>query len=681
MTVKKVFLTLFAAIFCFSLMPAARARADVSNAISGERISGADRYETSVEISKFGWEEASDTAVIATGRDFPDALCAAPLAKKYNAPILLTEPDSLSQSLIDELTRLKTANVFIIGGLGVVSQNIEDTLKSMNINTTRLAGMDRYETSTAVAAQLGKSSSAVITTGLNFPDALSIASWAAGSGVPILLTEQESLPEPVAKYLKDNKIKSTYVIGGTGVVSDDVMSQLNGAKRIQGEDRYATNLAVLKAFDGQYDYSKIYLATGEDFPDALSGSALAALTDSPIILASPESLPLTRQYMDSNKDKLNEAYILGGEGAVSNDSVAGVIPPVVTGIKITAPPEGVGLNKKTQIYADITMLPSNAPKPDLIFDTENPEIVNLEPDGTANGLAPGTARITATAGGITSSTDIQVKLNKLIVVDPGHGGWSMGAIPTAPDGTKPTQYRESVLNLQISEKVRDRLQALGADVRLTRDGDTYASLEDREKLANDINADMFLSIHHDSAGNPMSSGTSAFYSSYKPGIDIDDVYVVADGTGPVYDTEGNLLGNLEDGTEYEYVKGDGADIYLMYNGSLGKTTTENVLVYDRTPSIVSQKSRVLADSINEGLVNLGLPAHGVKDKNYAVNMMTNCVSVLIEVGFLSNPIEFVKISQDSFQSEAADKIVQAIVDFYINEDDLPLDDNSSPATP
>ena len=83
-------------------------------------------------------------------------MSAAPLAKKYEAPILLTGKDILNPYTSVELNRLNVKNVFIIGGKGVVSQSIEDSLKARGIKVTRIGGADRYETGVQVAQKLGK---------------------------------------------------------------------------------------------------------------------------------------------------------------------------------------------------------------------------------------------------------------------------------------------------------------------------------------------------------------------------------------------------------------------------------------------------------------------------------------------------------------------------------------------
>ncbi|KPU45020.1 N-acetylmuramoyl-L-alanine amidase LytC precursor [Oxobacter pfennigii] len=278
------------------------------------RLYGQDRYATNLSITKNGWTDASNI-VIASGEDFPDALCAAPLAKAKNAPIILSQREKLNDAAIDEIKRLKAVNAYIIGGTGVISENIEDQLKSLGIAFVRLAGNDRYQTSVKVAELLGTENGVVVATGENFPDALGIAPISAKLGMPILLSSKDALPADVSVYLKGKNVPASYVVGGIGVLSDNVKSSLNNPKRLDGIDRYYTNINILVEFEKEIDFTSVYVASGDDFPDALSGSVLAANSGSPIVLVSDLGVESTLDFLETlNSSKVN---ILGGTGAVT----------------------------------------------------------------------------------------------------------------------------------------------------------------------------------------------------------------------------------------------------------------------------------------------------------------------------------------------------------------------------
>lgn len=292
-----------------------------------QRISGSDRYKTSVEISKSVWEDGSSkAAILTTGEDYPDALSAAPLAKKLDAPILLTNKNKLTSETETELNRLGVNTVYIIGGTGVVSMDVENRLKSMNIAVTRLGGVDRYETSVKIAEQLDNPKQLAVTTGDNFSDALSIAPFAALKNMPILLVPKNYVPNSVKRYLSTVNIDRTYIIGGTDIISNTVSASFNNVSRIGGADKYARNISVIKAFSSNIYWHTIYIATGNDFPDALSGSVIASKESAPIVLVGAAPTTETKNFINQNKDLVTEYKILGGDGVVSPTTLDLLLP-------------------------------------------------------------------------------------------------------------------------------------------------------------------------------------------------------------------------------------------------------------------------------------------------------------------------------------------------------------------
>ena len=300
------------------------AKTSTQSEVKYNRLAGSDRYSTALQISKAGWSTA-DTVVLASGANFPDALSAVPLAKKYNAPILLTDGKSITSEVSAELNRLKTKNVFIIGGTSSLSSDIDHALDSMNISYTRLGGSNRYETSLDIANYLGSSTTAFIVSGENFPDALSIASYAAAKGSPILLTPSDELPTGILNYINKNKVVNTYVIGGPGVVSNSILSELPNAQRIYGDNRYETNFQVLSTFKNDFDLTTLYFASGQNFPDALSGSALAATTNSPILLMGNDVNTDINAFIITNLKQITNGEIIGGEGALPSKELEGIL--------------------------------------------------------------------------------------------------------------------------------------------------------------------------------------------------------------------------------------------------------------------------------------------------------------------------------------------------------------------
>ncbi|MGI2327562.1 cell wall-binding repeat-containing protein [Planococcus sp. YIM B11945] len=273
------------------------------------RIAGTDRYATAVAISKAGWKTA-DTAILATGLDFPDALAGGPLAYKEGAPVLLTKPGALTELTKQELIRLKAKNVIILGSKGAVSLEVEKQLEGMELNVERIGGANRFETAAMIAERL-PSQQAILAFGYNFPDVLSISPYAAKNGIPILLTRTEKLPAETKEALA-GKTKSI-VVGQTGAISDEVMSQVPKPVRYGGKTRYETGKKINENL--AMGTGKAFAATGINFPDALAGSVLAAKQNAPILLMNGKSVPMpTRELLP----KYQAFSIFGSTGAVGD---------------------------------------------------------------------------------------------------------------------------------------------------------------------------------------------------------------------------------------------------------------------------------------------------------------------------------------------------------------------------
>lgn len=284
---------------------------------AGERISGADRYETAAAIARAGWD-TSHYAVIASGESFPDALCAASLAKQHNAPILLTPKNALAKATEEILLAKDVKKVMVIGGPGVISENVIKSIEDLGIDAARIAGINRYETSLKVAQAMGDFKEAVIASGEHFQDVLSIASIAAKKGMPILFTPQDSISSDL-KELLDQKAVDTYVLGGEEAISDAVYRQLPSPRRFTGSDWYELNVAIVEAFAPELDMSLCFVAAGSSYPDTLAGSALAASYDAPVILVGSPLKEVTSSFLQENSTHIQKIVAFGGTGALADN--------------------------------------------------------------------------------------------------------------------------------------------------------------------------------------------------------------------------------------------------------------------------------------------------------------------------------------------------------------------------
>ncbi|MDR3543481.1 MAG: cell wall-binding repeat-containing protein [Desulfosporosinus sp.] len=331
------------------------------------RLAGTDRYVTATAIAKQGWTQ-SDYAVLAYGENFPDALSAVVLAKKYNAPILLTSGSSLPDVTKQTLTTLQVKNVFIIGGTGVIPTSIDSELQSMGITPIRIAGQDRYETSVKIAQQITSPSELIVTTGEDYPDALSIAPIAGMKQIPIILVPAGYLPDSVKNYISTLNINKTYVLGDSSIIEDSVCNQFPNPERIVGSDKYERNIAINKEFDSNFNAGSVCIASGEGFADALTGAAYASKISEPIILVNSVTATDTKNYYQQLFPNENNIYVFGGTGVVSDNLMQELVS------------EGSN-NNSTGTYT-----------PSQIANVLNPSIVNIETfdqDGNENGVASG----------------------------------------------------------------------------------------------------------------------------------------------------------------------------------------------------------------------------------------------------------------------------------------------------
>ncbi|TGE40182.1 cell wall-binding protein [Desulfosporosinus fructosivorans] len=293
------------------------------------RLSGLTSVDTALVIAKANCTGEVANVILATVDNYPDAIAGSVLAYKLNAPILLVgSSDADQEKILDYMkdTMNPAGTVYILGGTAVVSSAMEGKVTASGFaNITRLGGTDRYETSVKIADQLKAKTGTpiVLAYGDNYPDALSISSIAAEMQYPILLVQKDGLSDVVKNKIAEIKPTKVYIIGGDGVISATVESQVTqitslgktNIVRIAGADRYETSLAVVKYFDlsGQ----SVCIATGNNFPDALAGSVYAANHNAPIILADGS---LSDQVMTYLKDKkLIGATLCGGEAVVSKD--------------------------------------------------------------------------------------------------------------------------------------------------------------------------------------------------------------------------------------------------------------------------------------------------------------------------------------------------------------------------
>ncbi|MBF1157488.1 MAG: cell wall-binding repeat-containing protein [[Eubacterium] sulci] len=285
------------------------------------RVSGDTRYDTAYKnadaLKKQLGLEMFDSAVVACGTNYPDALSSAYLAKVKNAPLLLSEAREVNGT-VDYIRKnvIKGKTVYLVGGADVLPEQIKTILGS-DYDVKRLEGEDRFLTNLAVLKEANVNNEEVmICSGLGYADALS----AAATGNPVMLVGKVLTKEQKA-YLAGINPAKFYIVGGSDVVSDRVKAELEtmrSVERISGEDRYETALNVAKKFFDMTS-STVVIATGDGFADGLVGSVTAIANNAPLLLANRNNIKGVAEFVKETGAK--RSIVMGGADVISNEAV------------------------------------------------------------------------------------------------------------------------------------------------------------------------------------------------------------------------------------------------------------------------------------------------------------------------------------------------------------------------
>ena len=285
-----------------------------------QRIYGENRYNTAFEVATKYKEvlgvEMFDSVVIATGKNFADALAGSYLAVEKNAPILLTNGQDSNVAQVHEYIEenvAKGGSIYVLGGEAAVPSSIEEI---NGYDVIRLFGNSRYDTNLAILEAAGvKRDSIIIATGKNFADTLS----ASSTRLPILLVKPNGTLNDAQKTILSN-VSKIYIVGGEGAVSKEYEEELAAygmVERIYGASRYDTSVAIAYTFFDNVDTSVV--ASGKNFPDGLCGGPLAAMLNAPLILTKDNGTEAATAYVERNG--IISGYVLGGDGALSDETV------------------------------------------------------------------------------------------------------------------------------------------------------------------------------------------------------------------------------------------------------------------------------------------------------------------------------------------------------------------------
>jgi N-acetylmuramoyl-L-alanine amidase len=216
-----------------------------------------------------------------------------------------------------------------------------------------------------------------------------------------------------------------------------------------------------------------------------------------------------------------------------------------------------------------------------------------------------------------------------VVLDAGHGGEDRGARGSGG-------LFEKDLVLDVAKRLARRLEAHGIDVVMTRERDEFVPLERRTSLANDADADLFVSIHANAARNPRPRGTETFFAS----LDASD----------------EAAGELAERENRAFVRPSGApaavtDPLLAILGDL--IATEH-LAGSNEFARLAQKQLAQAN---------GMPSRGVKQAPFVVLLGVQMPAALVEIGFLTSPTDEAALRRGETRDRLVASLAQAVLEF------------------
>ena len=238
------------------------------------------------------------------------------------------------------------------------------------------------------------------------------------------------------------------------------------------------------------------------------------------------------------------------------------------------------------------------------------------------------------------TTDLMAQSKKIqtVVIDAGHGGKDSGAV-----GKK---GKEKAITLAVAKKTGDYIKKKYPDVNLvyTRDKDVFVELIERARIANRNNADVFISIHCNSVANsPKTDGAETF-----------------------------IMGDHRNSANLAVAKRENASILYESNAEenydgFDPNSTEAYIAFSFIQSEFKQHSLELAELIQNELVNKAKRGdRGVQQAGFMVLYKTAMPSVLVELGFISNPTEEQYMMSSDGQDYLASAIYRAFCTYKTN---------------
>lgn len=275
------------------------------------RLAGDNRLATATAVSGHLYESA-DAVVVVAPDSATDALAATPLAMSAEGPLLFA-----GTGLAEEVERLGATRAYLVGGLAG-NELLGALLQTAGVKElVPLAGNDRHGTAAAVASHLRPDRLFVSAT---WADAIAVSPLLEGAA--LLSVERGAVPAATAQALTRLRPSEIVVVGGEGAVQASVEQRLRTlapdatVRRLAGENRWATSLLALEAHEGSLD--RVWVGSGDSWPDAVVAGAGAAATGEPLLLVPSDRAAetVTNRWIQDHEDDLEQLTIVGGEAAV-----------------------------------------------------------------------------------------------------------------------------------------------------------------------------------------------------------------------------------------------------------------------------------------------------------------------------------------------------------------------------
>lgn len=228
----------------------------------------------------------------------------------------------------------------------------------------------------------------------------------------------------------------------------------------------------------------------------------------------------------------------------------------------------------------------------------------------------------------------------VVVLDAGHGGNDQGC--------RGKTQKEKIITLDVATRTGKLLQKeLGDSIKVvyTRDDDTFIPLTKRAEIANNANADLFISVHVNSI-DKRTRGREKVHGA--------SVYTVG-----LHKSDANLAVAMRENAVIE-LENDFTETYQGFDPN----SSESYIIFELTQNRHMEKSVEFADLVQNGLVNYaGRADKGVRQAGFLVLWATRMPSVLIELDFICNPAAERFLGSDKGRQKCADAIARAVIDY------------------